>query len=132
MENIKNSLVPLKFIRIAKDMSSKDFAEYFLVSPAYISAIEKGQRQMHPRTIKSGLRDMGIEFEDYLELEQLAKELNLKDIEEGKKYRIMLIKAIGVADTSLKDISEQLLDTYYRNKKIKLGNGLVLTKHHMK
>ncbi len=44
----------------------------------------------------------------------------------------MLIKAIGVVDTSLKDIAEQLLDTYYRNKKIKLGNGLVLTKHHMK
>lgn len=132
MENIKNDLVPLRFIRIAKDMSSKDFAEYFLVSPAYISAIEKGQRQMHPRTIKSGLRDMGIEYEDYLELEQLAKELNLQEIEDGEKYRMMLIKAIGVINPSLKEETEQLLDTYYRYKKIKLKNGLVLTKKHIK
>jgi len=132
MKNKNNNLVPLRFIRIAKDMSSKEMSESFEVTPAYISALEKGERNIKKATLLLGLNNLNIEYGHYLELEALSYELSQKDIEEYDKYKIMLTKAIGVINPDLKEDAEQLIDVIYRNKKIKLTKGLVLTKNDIK
>ena len=53
-------------------------------------------------------------------------------IDKNLKYRIMLTKAIGVINPSLKEEIEQLIDVCYRDKKIKMSKGLVLKKHDLK
>ena len=67
MENKKNSLVPLRFIRIAKDMKLKEMAEAFEVTLAYISAIEKSERNIKKQTLLVGLNNLNINYVDYLE-----------------------------------------------------------------
>ena len=51
-------------IRIAKDLNMEQMAEYFLVTKAYISALEKGKREMNFRTLKYGLDNLGITLDD--------------------------------------------------------------------
>jgi len=132
MKEKEINLVPLRFIRIAKDLNMAEFSKHFLVTSAYISLVEKGKREMTLRTLKSGLKEMGISYIDYVELEELSEELITKDIDKNLKYRIMLTKAIGVINPSLKEETEQLIDVCYRDKKIKLSNSLVLKKHDLK
>lgn len=143
MTSERNILSPLKFIRIAKDMKMREMAEIFEVTSAYISAIEMGQRKIKKQVLIYGLNDLNINYDDYLELESLSYELSLReDIDDLKKYRIMLIKAIGVVDIDLKEEIDQLLDTYYRSqlvekqeqqiqptkKKIRLIKGTIIKK----
>jgi len=139
MKERKNSLVPLKFIRIAKDMKSKEMAEAFGVTTAYISAIETTSRNIRKQTLIYGLQKLNINYADYLELEALSYELSLReDIDDLKKYRIMLIKAIGVINPTLKQNCEELLNTYYIKqekrksqttsvkKKVKIVDGKII------
>lgn len=120
MEKNKNSLVPLKFIRIAKDMKTKEMAEVFEVTTAYISAIETTSRNIRKQVLIYGLEKLNINYGDYLELEALSYELSLReDIDDLKKYRIMLIKAIGVINPSLKEECKELLNRYYKKQEKK-------------
>lgn len=117
MENKKNNLVPLKFIRIAKDITAKEMSESFKVTPAYIYAVESGERNLKEQTLIYGLNNLNINYEEYLELESLSYELSLKDeIDNYEKYKIMLTKAIGVINQELKEQAEELIDVIYRKK----------------
>lgn len=117
MEEKEVSLQPLRFIRIAKDMSQKDFAQYFLITPAYITALENGKRKISERTLRFGIAQLNIEYDDYLELEELSENLKQQKYDDLKKYRIMLIKAIGVIAPDLKEQTEELLQNYCKEKK---------------
>lgn len=132
MKEKETSLIPLRFIRIAKDLNMEEFSKYFYVTSAYISLVEKNKREMALRTLKLGLKEMGISYIDYVELKELAEELIPQDIDKNLKYSIMLTKAIGVINPSLKEEKEQLIDVCYRDKKIKSSKGLVLKKHDLK
>ena len=117
MENKKNNLVPLKFIRIAKDITAKEMSESFKVTSAYICAVEGGERNLKEQTLVYGLNNLNINYEEYLELESLSYELSLKEeIDNYEKYKIMLTKAIGVINPELKEQAEELIDVIYRKK----------------
>lgn len=112
----KNNLVPLRFIRIAKDMSLKEMSESFEVTPAYISALEKGERNIRKGTLLLGLGNLNIEYRYYLELEALGFDLSKEELDDYDKYKIMLAKAIGVVNPELIKESEQLIDVIYKTK----------------
>ena len=109
MDKKYEKLVPLKFIRIAKDLNREEFSKYFLCTTAYISSIEIGKRVMHIRTLKSGLREMGISIDDYMKLEELKEILIKLNVEEEVAYRTMLSRALGIINPDLKTEAEELV-----------------------
>lgn len=110
MKNDTEQLVPLKFIRIAKDLNRDQFSKYFLCTKAYISSIELGKRIMHPRTLKSGLKEMGISVEDYMKLEELKDYLEKLNVDKEVAYRTMLARALGIVSPDLKEKAESLVE----------------------
>ena len=124
MKSNQQNFHPLRFIRIAKDIKQNEFSKYFLCSPAYISAIENGKREMTLRTLKSGLNELGISLEDYFELKELGNYLVTSEIEKDIIYRCMLAKSIGIIRPDLKKDAEQLIVEMlekHDKKKIKQG-----------
>lgn len=120
-EKNKINLDPIRFIKIAKDMSSKEMAEYFGVTSAYISNITASElspnkRNMSKRVLLYGLERLGIFYSDYLELEAFSYEISNKEISDNRKFRYMLIKAIGTVCPELKEESEKILNTYYQDE----------------
>lgn len=109
MDKKYEKLVPLKFIRISKDLNRDEFSKYFLCTKAYISSIELGKRIMHPRTLTSGLREMGISIDDYMTLEELKDILINLNVEEEVAYRTMLARALGIVSPDLKEEAEVLV-----------------------
>ena len=91
-------IVPLYLVRIANNMSVKEFADAFMVTGAYINAIEKGDKVMNRRTIKMGMIDLGSSYEDYLKLQEVCELLAECEIPEIKKYQLGLMKALSLFD----------------------------------
>lgn len=119
MENETN-LTPLRMIRIAKDLTREEMAEHFLVSSAYIGAIENNQRQMSRGTLKYGLMSLDITLEEYKSLEEFKEELLSKDLNECDKYKFMLIKTLGIVDKEEQEKTEDLLEKcYYKKSRVK-------------
>ena len=110
----------LRMIRIAKDLNMEEMAEYFLVSKAYISAIEKGIRNISLRTLKFGLNNLGILIEDYFELVDFAEKLDEMSLNNESKYKFMLIKTLGVVSPELKDKSNQILGEFLNSGQNKI------------
>lgn len=50
-----------RLLRIARDIKVKDLAEKLCVTPAYINAIEKGQRMPSDRVIRDYAEALGVE-----------------------------------------------------------------------
>lgn len=121
MENQVN-IKPLRMIRIAKDLSLDEMASFFMVTKAYISAIEKNQRKMKPQTLKLGLESMNISMDEYFQLEEFSQELLKSELSDRNKYMAMLIKTLGVVSHELKPQSEELLEKFYYEKRI-IGNN---------
>lgn len=115
MEN-KCNIMPLRMIRIAKDLTLDEMANYFMVTKAYMSAIENNKREMHIRTLKFGLIEMNINLDDYLQLQEFSVDLLNSDLPDRDKYKFMLIKTLGVVSPELKIETEELLDNYYYKK----------------
>lgn len=109
MKSENHNLSALRIIRIAKDLNQEEFAEYFLCTKAYISSVEHGKRQMHLRTLKSGLNEMKISIVDYFNLEELRDYMLKIDMDSLSIYRCMLAKAIGLVNPDLKEQSELLV-----------------------
>lgn len=110
------SIIPLRMIRIAKDLNLEQMAEFFLVTNAYISAIEKGKREMNFRTLKYGLDNLGITLDDYQELDSFREYIEKQPLEQQNKFKFMLIKTLGVVSPELKESSNELINIYLDNK----------------
>ena len=109
----KINLNPLRMIRISKDLTREEMAEYFLVTPAYIGAIESNKKEMTTRTLKSGLHYLNITLDEYESLRDFGDELLQTELSDDKKYTYMLIKTLGIVEKSLKEETEQYLEKYY-------------------
>ena len=114
------NITPIRMIRIIKDLSMDEMAEYFMVTKAYISAIEKRERKFRIQTLKFGLDNMNISLEDYYILEDFSNELLNEELSDRDKYKFMLIKTLGIVEPEAKDKTDELLDNlYYKNSKKK-------------
>lgn len=109
MKSNQENFHPLRFIRIAKDMKRNEFSNCFLCTPAYISSIESGKKEMALRTLKCGLNELGIPLEDYFSLVELRDYLISNETDNEIIYRCMLAKAIGIIRSDLKKDAEQLV-----------------------
>ena len=107
------NLNPLRMIRISKDLTREEMAEYFLVTPAYIGAIENNKRAMTTRTLRSGLNYLNITLDEYESLRNFGNALLQTELSKDKKYAYMLIKTLGIVEKSLKEEAEQSLEKYY-------------------
>lgn len=107
------NITPMRMIRIAKDLTMTDMANYFMVTPAYIGVLEKNQRKIKIQSLKFGLDNLGISLDDYFLLENFSKNLLNDNISDECKYRYMLIKTLGVVNPELKVQTEELLEKYY-------------------
>ncbi|MBE6160474.1 MAG: helix-turn-helix transcriptional regulator [Lactobacillales bacterium] len=110
------NIVPLRIIRIAKDLSMEEMANNFMVTKAYISAVEKGDRKMKIQTLKFGLDNMNINLDDYFQLEKFSEELLDSELSNSDKFKFMLIKTLGIVSIKLKVKSEEILEKYYNNR----------------
>lgn len=67
MDTVK--MKPLKSLRIALEMSLKEFAKTFECTPAYITVIEKDDRVMKRQTLGYVLNKLTITLNQYDELD---------------------------------------------------------------
>lgn len=110
------SIMPLRMIRIAKDLNMEQMAEYFKVTKAYISALEKGKRDMNFRTLKYGLDNLGITLDDYSDLDSFREYLENQSLAQQDKFKFMLIKTLGVVSPELKENTNELITIYLDNR----------------
>ena len=117
MNNEKKwNLVPLKMIRIVKNMSTEEMAGHFEVTTAYINAIENGIKTFRPTTLKYGLIGLNISYEDYEELENFSNYLSEKELNKQDKYKYMLMKTIGILSPEQRNIIEEYLNNTLESK----------------
>ena len=112
----KWNLVPLKMIRIAKNMSTEEMASHFEVTTAYINLIENGDKALRKTTLKYGLIGLNISYEDYSELENFSNYLLEKEIDKHDKYKYMLMKTIGILSPEERIIIEEYLNNALDSK----------------
>lgn len=105
-------MVPLYLVRIATNMSVKDFADVFMVTRAYIDDIENGKKRMNKRTIRIGMNDLGSSYEEYQELEEVCKLVAESKLSEDKKYALGLMKALSTLDAEIKDEVDETLEKH--------------------
>ena len=97
-------------IRIAKDFSTEEMANFFEITSAYVGAIESGKRIMHFRTLKYGLNNLNITFDDYVELDEFSSILLEKDIEDREKFKYMMMKTIGILTPEIRFEIDEILN----------------------
>ena len=103
-------LIPLRLIRIVKNMDAKEMATYFNISTPYISSMENGNRKINEEILQRGLTNLGIELKDYEELEEFCASLTESDLEHQEQYRYALMKALGVVHPGFKAETEAFLN----------------------
>lgn len=113
---VRWSLVPLRMIRIAKNISVNDMAKYFEVTPTYINAIENGNKTMRSTTLKYGLIGLNISFEDYTELEEFSNFLNNIEMDLYDKYKYMLMKTCCILCPEEREATEEYLNKVLSTK----------------
>lgn len=106
------NITPLRLIRISKDLNAVQMGKIFGVSYAYISAVEKGQRKMHPDRLELGLIELGIPYDLYRELSSFCEMIDQKNLSAQDQFKFCLIKTIGITSPDLKEQSEQLLEQF--------------------
>ena len=103
-------LIPLRLIRIVKNMDAKEMATYFNISTPYISSMENGNRKINEEILQRGLTNLGIELKDYEGLEEFCASLTESDLEHQEQYRYALMKALGVVHPGFKAETEAFLN----------------------
>lgn len=112
----KFNTAPLRLIKIAKNLTTLEMAKHFECSSAYINAIENETRDMHFRTLKYGLDNLGITIGEYDELVEFRKSLSEKDLEDKEKFKYMLMKTIGVITPEIKEQIDEILNNTLSTK----------------
>lgn len=98
------NLIPLRLIRIAHNYSVKDIAESFIVTPAFINAIEKGDKSMSRRNLYFGLKEIGITLESYDELSKFVNNIINSDLSSDQKYSLSLMKTILLTTPNVEEV----------------------------
>lgn len=102
-------LIPLRLIRIVKNMDAKEMATYFDISTPYISSMENGNRKINEDILERGLNNLGIDIKEYQELESFCNDLAESELNYQDKYRYALMKALGVVEPGFKSETEAFL-----------------------
>lgn len=102
-------LIPLRLIRIVKNMDAKEMATYFDISTPYISSMENGNRKINEDILERGLNNLGIDIKEYQELENFCNDLEELELDFQDKYRYALMKALGVVEPGFKSETEAFL-----------------------
>ena len=76
-------------------MSSKEFAQVFECTPAYITVIEKDDRVMKRKTLGYVLNKLTITMNQYDELDEFYQNI-LEEASEEEFTKLMLFKAYSV------------------------------------
>ena len=116
--NEKVNLNPIRMIRISKDLTKSELAEYFKVSSTFMGLVENGKRKFKIQVLKYGLDNLGISLEDYDTLVEFSEFLSSQDLSDNTKYRFMLMKTIGIINPDLKAQSEAFLDKKILQKRL--------------
>ena len=116
---MERKMLPIKLIRMTRGYTINKMAECFNVTDEYIEDVEQGKSILNVQQLQLGLKNLGISFEDYQELENFYVELSSMEITEDARYKFMLIKALGVAYNHLKADTEELLNKYLEKEKNK-------------
>ncbi len=103
-------LIPLRLIRIVKNMDAKEMATYFDISTPYISSMENGNRKINEDILERGLNNLGIDIKEYEELEKFCNDLTDSELDYKDQYRYALMKALGVVDQGFKSETETFLN----------------------
>ena len=106
-------LIPLRLIRIVMNMSAKEMANSFGISTPYISSMENGNRKINDDILIKGLTNLGIELEDYEDLDEFCDVLMESDLDYQNQYRYALMKALGVVSPSFKSETESFLQMFF-------------------
>ena len=69
-----NELNVFRLLRIARDIKVKDLAEELMVTPAYINAIEKGDKVPSPRLIRQYAIALNVDEEVIYNFSQKYKD----------------------------------------------------------
>ena len=105
-------LIPLRLIRIVKNMDAKEMATYFDISTPYISSMENGNRKINDDILLRGLTNLGIDLQEYNELEDFCNALTESDLDYQDQYRYALMKAIGAISPGFKAETESFLNMF--------------------
>ena len=103
-------LIPLRLIRVFKNMDAKEMATYFDISTPYISSMENGNRKINEEILLKGLTNLGIDYKEYKELEDFCIDLTESDLEYQDQYRYALMKALGAVHPGFKTETEAFLN----------------------
>ena len=112
-------LIPLKALRKVLEMSSKEFAEKFKCTKAYITAIEKGDRVMSVQMLGYGLMRLGITEKQYKELDDFYQKLLSDELNKPEFTKLMLFKTYSVLakNEEEKNQIEALINVILKNNK---------------
>ena len=99
----ENDFCSLRLIRVVSNRTVKEIADAFKVTSAYICAIENGKRVAPERTIYFGLKELGIELDDFKNM------ILTSDLSYEEKYALALSKAIAVVSPELKPKVNELI-----------------------
>lgn len=102
-------LIPLRLIRIVKNMDAKEMATYFNISSPYMSSIENGNKRINEEILQRGLNNLEIDIKEYEELEKFCVDLMESDLEYQDQYRYALLKALGAIHPGFKAETEVFL-----------------------
>lgn len=117
------NILPIRLIRIAKDLSETELAEIFEVSSEYTFEVLKGLRTMDKKLLARGLQKMNIRIQDYEELRLFCEKLDDSEMPSNEKYKLALMKSLSLLNPDLKEKenkgSEDNLSKTYGLKELK-------------
>ena len=110
MENAvtKFDFLPLRLIRIAKNLKQSEMAKIFGVTRQYINYIEQGRRVMGEELLVNGLAKMDIPCNSYRELERFTNYIIRENLLNQEMYARALSKAIGIVCHDIKEKTDAI------------------------
>ena len=111
IENVETRTHPLKLIRTVKDLKVADISKIFMVTPAYINAIENGTKVMADRSLYFGLKEMNITVEDYKDLSEYREKILASNLSNDMKINLLFIKALSISasDEEIREEAKEML-----------------------
>lgn len=112
----QSNLNVIRMIQIAKDISTNEIAQAFVVTSSEVSAVKAGKRNFKFETLKRGLHNLSISLTSYAELEEFKCVLEKEPLDESLKYGCMLAKTIGVIFPEQRDVAEAVVEAYLNKR----------------
>ena len=111
------NIAPLRVIRVVGEMTAKEMAGYFECTPAYINAVENGDRVMRKQTLKYGLDKLNITMQQYETLSKFSDSLLNREYPDKTKLKLMILETYAVIDSTPEEQEqiEALIETIMKN-----------------